>query len=150
MLAAVDWAADEDALAELVAVFLLQPAKQAASIRAARSRQRTHLNFFMLESLGCASDSVTSLGGGSSSRLWLQIKADVCRKPVCTLTTAEATSLGAAVLAAQALGFARADAEKIPACRPDPAAAARYDRQYHLYRRLFEAVRPLYGKDEET
>jgi len=104
----------------------------------------------MLESLGCASDSVTSLGGGSSSRLWLQIKADVCRKPVCTLTTAEATSLGAAVLAAQALGFARADAEKIPACRPDPAAAARYDRQYHLYRRLFEAVRPLYGKDEET
>jgi hypothetical protein len=51
VLAAVWLEDDEEALAEvaeLAAVFLLQPAKQTASIRTARSRQRTLLNFFMI------------------------------------------------------------------------------------------------------
>jgi hypothetical protein len=48
VLAEVDWAADADALAalELVAVFLLQPVKQTASIITARSRQRALLKTF--------------------------------------------------------------------------------------------------------
>ena len=41
----------------------------------------------------------------------MQIKADACRRPFHTLSTVQATSRGAAMLAAGALGWALHDAE---------------------------------------
>lgn len=95
----------------------------------------------MLHALGCEAGAVTSLGGGAGSELWMQIKADVCDRPFRTLSTIQATSLGAAVLAAGALGW-----------KPVKAAVKRtYQPQNHIdYNKPYTAYRSacaaLYGK----
>lgn len=91
------------------------------------------------------------LGGGSRSALWCRIVADVLGTPVARARSADATNLGAAVLAATAAGWypsyvAAADAMTGTTARFDPEidAADRYDRLYHeVYRHIFPAVRRL-------
>ncbi len=54
--------------------------------------------------LGLECGEIRSLGGGSKSRLWNRIKADVLGKPVTTMRCAEAAALGVAILQAAAMG----------------------------------------------
>ncbi len=54
--------------------------------------------------LGLAPTEIRLTGGGSKSRLWRQIAADVFGVPVVTLATAEGAGLGAAIQAAHADG----------------------------------------------
>jgi xylulokinase len=49
-----------------------------------------------------------SSGGGARSEVWLQIKADLLNLPFESTTCPEPTSLGAAILAGQALGWGNA------------------------------------------
>ncbi len=46
-------------------------------------------------------------GGGASSPLWSQIKADVTQKTLCTLSESETACLGCAIMAAVGTGFAK-------------------------------------------
>jgi len=55
-------------------------------------------NLEMLESLGFTVGEIRSLGGAARSDLWLQIKADVCRKDLLVLDCEEATGLGTAMI----------------------------------------------------
>ena len=48
---------------------------------------------------------IYSLGGGSKSLLWGQIKADVCHKSIIPVDFPETTARGAAILGALALGI---------------------------------------------
>lgn len=50
-------------------------------------------------------NKVRSAGGAARSDLWLQIKADLLQVPVMASASPEPTSLGAAMLAARALGW---------------------------------------------
>ena len=102
----------------------------------------------MLARLGCGAESVVSLGGGSKSPLWRQIKADCCGLPVCTLPTSEATSLGAAMLAAKALGWEEKPAPRQNICCPEEENRAACAAAYRRWHELFAAVRPLFGKDD--
>ena len=52
-----------------------------------------------------AIDELVVMGGGSKSRLWCQILADVMQKRVVRAKTQEATALGAGILAATAAGL---------------------------------------------
>lgn len=90
------------------------------------------------------------LGGGSRSALWCQILADVVGAPVRRAASPDATNLGAAILAAVAVGWHR-DATSAAAAMtgtaesfaPDPEAAAAYDRLHgEVYVHLFPALRP--------
>jgi xylulokinase len=89
-----------------------------------------------------------SMGGGSRSRLWLQIMADVTGIPVVQSTTNEATCLGAGILAAVGGGWyadvrAAADAMTGTAARyvPAPATMEVYNRLYQeVYRTLFPTL----------
>ena len=58
----------------------------------------------LVQELGVPVQEVRSIGGGARSPLWLQIKADVLRRPVATLACEEVACLGAAMLAATAAG----------------------------------------------
>ena len=63
-----------------------------------------YLNLELLRAQGVHAESLTCVGGGSKSRPWLQVKADVMQLPVSTPLCREAGALGCAALGAVALG----------------------------------------------
>jgi xylulokinase len=90
-----------------------------------------------------------AMGGGSSSPLWCQIVADVTGKLVYRCETAEASALGAGILAAGAVGIHRGTVEAAAAMtritpqpfEPDAGCHAIYTRLYEeVYRHLFPAL----------
>lgn len=104
--------------------------------------------FEMLENLGCPVREVYSLGGGSRSPVWLQIKADVCGRSFQTLKSSEATAMGAALLAGWGAGII--ENGKIPeiataGCyEPNWDNRDAYEKAYVQYKKLYSAVKPLY------
>ena len=56
-------------------------------------------NLDLLEELGVPMREIRSLGGAARSDLWLQIKADVCRRDLLVMECKEAACLGVAMLA---------------------------------------------------
>lgn len=100
---------------------------------------------------GAPASTVRLSGGGARSRLWNQMKADVLGRPVEVLRVREAGCLGAAMLAAVALGVypdrraaAQAMASVAEVLAPDPTAAAVYQEVYTLYPQLYPANRGLW------
>lgn len=57
-----------------------------------------------VEAKGIAVDHILSMGGGSYSALWSGIKASVCGKTIRCVGYSQTTALGAAILAAVAVG----------------------------------------------
>jgi xylulokinase len=101
--------------------------------------------------LGVTARELRVLGGGAKSRLWSQIKADVCGLPVVMPSHGEAAVLGAAMLAAVGVGLypdipsaARLMVGEGARVEPNPAARAVYDAAYKLYVNLYETVKDLY------
>lgn len=90
------------------------------------------------------------LGGGSRSPLWCQIMADVLGAPVLRARSADATNLGAAILAGFAVGWFSSVADAAEAMtgtadlfEPAETERAAYDRLYdQVYRHVFPALRP--------
>lgn len=61
-------------------------------------------NIEYIEKVGISVREIVSTGGGSRSRLWNHIKADVCNKPIRTLQNEETALIGDAILAGVACG----------------------------------------------
>jgi sugar (pentulose or hexulose) kinase len=108
-------------------------------------------NLDLVEGLGIPVETVTSLGGGARSPLWLQIKADVLQKPVRTLLVEEAACLGAAILGAVAAGayptIASAVSQMVQyseALQPNPAHRKVYQRRYEDYIALYNSLTPMF------
>lgn len=99
---------------------------------------------------GTSLADIIVMGGGSRSELWCQIIADVTNKPVTRAGTAEATNLGAGILATAAVGWhsdIRAAADAMTTTgrtfMPDATAHSRYDALYQdVYLGLFPALQP--------
>jgi xylulokinase len=90
---------------------------------------------------------VVAVGGGARNTLWSQIKADVSGRELEVPESAEAVTLGAAILAGIGAGVYRdeedacsAVAQPVSWVRPRPDCARYYDSQYHL---LMREIRPL-------
>jgi len=102
--------------------------------------------------LGVGAKELRVLGGGAKSRLWSQIKADVCQMPVVMPGQGEAAVLGAAMLAAVGAGLHR-DIPAAVACmvregerlEPDPESQEAYAKAFALYVSLYERVKDLYS-----
>lgn len=62
-------------------------------------------NLDYIERTGMAIPEILSTGGGSRSRLWNRIKANVCNRPIVTLANEETALLGDAILAGVACGL---------------------------------------------
>ena len=89
-------------------------------------------------------------GGGARSPVWMQMKADILGLPVAALETADAGTVGSAMLTGISAGCFR-DLEDA-AChmvrqgtvyQPDRDRHDRYMKYYRQYRSLYQAVRPL-------
>ena len=102
----------------------------------------------MMEAAGTRFTEYVTMGGGSRSRLWCQIVADVTGVPVVRSTTTEATCLGAGILAATAAGWypdvrqaAAAMTGTAERFEPNAESWAIYDRLYRdVYKPLFPAI----------
>jgi len=62
-------------------------------------------NIEFIERTGMVITEIRSTGGGARSRLWNQIKANVCNRPIVTLANEETALLGDAILAGVACGL---------------------------------------------
>ena len=96
---------------------------------------------------------VTLVGGGSTNRLWNEIRASALGRPVDVLGFSETSSLGAALLAGIGVGvFADAEAaanatralHETERIAPRLEWMARYDDAFAVYDRLYPTVRELY------
>jgi xylulokinase len=86
-------------------------------------------------------------GGGEKSALWNQIKSDVVKIPVVQITNSEGAPMGAALLAAYAVGLVKdidAGARQWVAAgsvtRPNSRAAACYEGRLRRYESLLRAL----------
>lgn len=104
-----------------------------------------------LHALGVDTRTIVLLGGGAVSRLWAQIRADLCGLPVEIPEVTDTAPVGSALLAAAAsgtsadlAGAAKHLAGERRVLDPDARNRTAYDEAYGNYRRLFEALRPMF------
>jgi xylulokinase len=91
------------------------------------------------------------IGGGARSRLWGEIVANVFNCSVAVPTPGDA-SFGACLLAGVGIGLFPDVRSAVAKCLhvdrridPDPAAAVKYDHLFTCYRRIHDALAPVYG-----
>jgi xylulokinase len=107
-------------------------------------------NFERMEEVLGNLEPVRSVGGGSKSRSWIQIKADVLGVPVEVPRLGHGAAAGAAILAGLATGLladvasARAMvAGKGAVFEPDPKMNRKYAERLELYRELQGMLPPI-------
>jgi xylulokinase len=121
-----------------------------AALEAVAFAFRHHVEVF--EEMGQGVRRVVASDGGAASRVWMQIAADVLGQPIELLAGHPGSCLGAAYVAGIAVGaFSGWDdiaryVRPAGVVAPDPANAARYARQYELYRELYDRLQPLYPR----
>ena len=108
-------------------------------------------NIEVLEKLGIKIKEIRSLGGGSRSPLWNQIKADITEKPILTMEIEESACLGAAILAGWG---SRLFSSLEDACKeivkikdvylPDKRNILIYKESYKKYLDISHTLRPLF------
>jgi xylulokinase len=112
-------------------------------------------NLETIERTGIQILEIRSTGGGARSRLWNQIKANVCSRPVVTLANEETGLLGDAILAGVASGiFSSIEdgcnamvrvKESLPPDGESETYAEPYRRYCDLDRQLFDYFKRTYS-----
>ncbi|MBC5660283.1 FGGY-family carbohydrate kinase [Anaerosacchariphilus sp. NSJ-68] len=101
-------------------------------------------NIDTLAAMGIQVKEVRSLGGGSKSAVWSQIKSDITGKKLLTTKSKEAACLGAAILAGKAVGIFDSIDGAVDSMidikaefEPDRDNREVYKKGYDMYCRLF-------------
>jgi len=108
------------------------------------------LNMEWLEEAGIRPGKLRATGGGASSKVWMQMKADMLNVPIVSLGNAEAGAVGCAMMAGIATGVFKdlQDAAGVMITEgatyyPRREKHEAYMAHYARYRELYKAVRPL-------
>ena len=108
------------------------------------------LNYDALAGSGIRFTGLHATGGGAKSAVWTQMKADILNLPITALKTADAGTVGSAMLTGVAVGLFRdlnqaasVMVQEAETYAPDPSMHARYLEAYARYRKVYQAVRPL-------
>jgi xylulokinase len=103
-----------------------------------------------LEQVGVRTQTIRTSGGGSRSKFWNQIKADVTGKTVSTMRVAETGCLGAAILASVGVGdhpsFKAATESMVKVAQTTQPNFANYEE----YSRLFAVYKDAYLNLKDT
>lgn len=110
-------------------------------------------NIEALSNMGIEVIELCSLGGGSKSPIWNQIKSDITGKKLMTSKCSEAACLGVAILAGKAVGMFSSveeaidkmisiDAEYVPNLDNKEV----YDVEYLAYKELFQSLDNMFDK----
>jgi len=96
------------------------------------------------------------IGGGARSRLWSEIVANVFNCAVAVPEPGDA-SFGSCLLAGAGIGLFSDVKAAVAKClridrtvEPDPAAAVKYDHLFTCYRRIHDALAPIYSARKES
>ena len=108
------------------------------------------VNYEALAGSGIHFKKLNATGGGARSEIWMQMKADVLGLPITALKTADAGTVGSAMLTGIAAGV-YADLEEAAACmvheiktyHPREDMNEKYMAIYARYKKVYAAVRPL-------
>ena len=114
-------------------------------------------NLEAIDAMGLEVAQIRTMGGGSKSDLWNQIKADITGKTLhVTYSSQDTACLGAAILAGTAVGSFESVEAAVDAMvrvkktfEPDPVKHAIYEKQYRKFKLLFQSVQELYRLDAE-
>lgn len=108
------------------------------------------LNMEHLKEAGICPKKLRATGGGASSGVWMQMKADMLNLPIVSLGSSEAGAAGCAMMAGIAAGVFKDLEEAADALLterktydPRPEMHQAYQICYERYRKLYHAVRPL-------
>jgi len=100
---------------------------------------------------GTAFGSVTAIGSGARSELWMRIKADVLQAPYQSLQRSDLSTLGSAILAGLAAGVFSGVEEVTrrfvsinKRIEPVPEADKPYRKSIDVYAKLFPALKDVY------
>jgi sugar (pentulose or hexulose) kinase len=129
------------------------------------NHQKTHFIRAILESIGYLMrnyieavnalnveiEEVISIGGGATSKVWSQIKSDICGLKVVVPEYTEMALLGSAILASTAVGLFSniADASKNlvkikDTFLPDEGKKQIYDENFNKYKNLYKSLKDLF------
>ena len=108
------------------------------------------LNYEALHGSGIHFEKLHATGGGAKSKLWMQMKADILGLPITALKTADAGTVGCAMLTGIVAGCFR-DLQDAAAHMVHPSETylprqelhEKYTEIYQRYRGVYSAVRPL-------
>ncbi len=105
----------------------------------------------VLRSMGVDIKTMLACGGGGSSPLWRQMLSDTFNCPVATAASKEGPALGVAILAGAGTGIyssvqegCKAVIKYNPAQNPVAENAAKYQKVYELYTKLYPALKDCY------
>jgi len=108
------------------------------------------LNVKHLEAAGINPDTLYATGGGASSSVWLQIKADVLGKKIVALSAKEAGAAGTCMLVAVSMGICSNlhEAKKLfvkekKTYIPDADMHEKYAKLYEAYKKMYPSVREI-------
>jgi len=108
------------------------------------------VNIEHLETFGVEFNTLFATGGGASSPIWMQIKADILNRPVTSLTAKEVGACGTCMIAGVALGeFADLNEAKKVFVKPGKTYYPNcdnskiYKEYYEKYKKLYDSVRPV-------
>jgi sugar (pentulose or hexulose) kinase len=106
-------------------------------------------NVEYLEKMGMRVENIISLGGGSKSALWNQMKADIIGKDILIPANKEAASFGAAILSAVKSGFYKDVYEAVDKliCIKDiysPASVGFYEKNYKKFLSIYDNLTSVF------
>lgn len=109
-----------------------------------------YLNIQQLKSSGSQFDKMHATGGGAYSKEWMQMKADMLDLPITALKTADAGTVGCAMMTGVAIGVFKdlEDAatnmvKETQTFYPRKELHEKYMQVYERYKNVYQAVRPL-------
>jgi xylulokinase len=104
-------------------------------------------NIETLSRFGIKIDSLRATGGGSSSQVWLKIKADILGRAICPVDVDEAGAAGCAMMAAVAMGAfdnlhqaAEVFVKTSKVVTPSTENAQFYAEKYERYKKIRESM----------
>lgn len=108
------------------------------------------INAERLENCGVIPEKLYATGGGATSKVWLQIKADILGRPITSLLAKEVGTCGTCMMTGVAIGIYKDlyEAKKYfvkegETFVPDAKNAVIYKKYYEAYRKMYDAVRPI-------
>ena len=110
-------------------------------------------SFEVARSLGVDIPRSNICGGGSKSKLWRTIVANILGIPLDTAATEQGPGYGAAILAMVAAGkfpTVRAACDALisvaDTLEPNPEITARYEERYQQFRQIYPTMKSLFPK----